>query len=72
MSEISPADPPITQREISTARVANCPKHGGLVGQRGEYYGQVFYCEPGDHIYRFERLQARLVRPIRYPRRGYV
>jgi hypothetical protein len=60
------ADPPISDDEARDAQPALCPRHGGIVGQRGEHFGMVFWCPTGEQCFRYERRPSR--RRIKYPR----
>jgi hypothetical protein len=64
------ADPPISDEEASNAKVALCPRHGGMVGQRRERFGMVFYCNTGRQYFRYSKKGVR--RPIKYKRKGYA
>ena len=66
------ADPPISDDEAENARVALCPRHGGLVGQRGEHFGDVFWCPTGRQCFRYSRKRLHGLRPLKYPVRGYA
>jgi hypothetical protein len=63
------AEPPISDDEASNAEPALCPRHGGIVGQRGEHFGMVFWCPTGKECFRYTRKPSR--RRINYPARGY-
>ena len=71
-SRSSRADPPISDEEARTARVALCPRHRGIVGQRGEHEGDVFYCPAGDQLFRYTKKQPFARRTLVYRWKGYV
>jgi hypothetical protein len=66
------ADPPISDEEARNARVALCPRHGGIVGQRGEHFGDVFWCPTGEECFRYTKKRLYGLRPLNYPARGYA
>jgi hypothetical protein len=64
------ADPPIAFEEAAAAGTANCPGHGGLIGQRGDKEGAVYLCLPCGKYWRYSRAPFR--RKVRYPALGYA
>ena len=66
------AEPPISDDEASNAEPALCPRHGGIVGQRGEHFGMVFWCPEGRQCFRYSKKRTFLSRPLKYPARGYA
>jgi hypothetical protein len=63
------ADPPITIPEALAATTANCPRHGGLIGQRGEKQGMVYLCTSCKMYKRYTK-PFRPRRKIKYPNKG--
>ena len=46
------AEPPISIEEAFGANGALCPRHGGLIGQRGDKEGTVFLCTDCEKYWR--------------------
>jgi hypothetical protein len=66
------AEPPISIDEALAANGANCVRHGGLIGQRGEKGGMVFLCLPCKKYWRYVKAAWPSKRPLNYPRGGYL
>jgi hypothetical protein len=66
------AEPPISVEEALAAGGANCPRHHGLVGQRGDKAGIVFLCMGCRMYWRYWPRDAASRRPLMYPRRAYI
>ena len=69
------ADPPISTEEALRANGALCPRHGGMIGQRGEKPGMVFLCSAcGERgmYWRFRKGEGAMWRPVHYRPRGYM
>lgn len=64
------AEPPISLEEALAAGGANCPRHGGLIGQRGDHEGMVFLCLRCRMYWRYAKSDGPSRREIRYPIRA--
>ncbi|HEY4749691.1 MAG TPA: hypothetical protein VIH60_04825 [Steroidobacteraceae bacterium] len=64
------ADPPIAFEEAVAAGTANCRRHGGLIGQRGDKEGAVYLCLPCGKYWRYSKAPFR--RKVRYRALGYA
>jgi hypothetical protein len=62
------ADPPISIEEALAAGAANCPRHGGIIGQRGDKPGMVFLCTGCGMYWRYSKTQGPSRRPLSYGR----
>lgn len=65
------ADPAITVEEAQAATAANCPRHGGLIGQRGEPEGTVYLCLSCKMYKRYSKTEGPSRRPLKLPKRGW-
>jgi hypothetical protein len=66
------ADPPISFEEALAAGAANCLRHGGLIGQRGDRPGTVFLCTACGMYWRYKKIDQASWRPMKIARRGIV
>ena len=64
------ADPPISIEEALAAGSALCPRHGGLIGQRGDKEGMVFLCTECGKYWRYVKAAHHSRRKLRYPATG--
>jgi hypothetical protein len=60
------ADPPITFEEAAAAGAANCRRHGGLIGQRGDKEGAVYICTACQKYWRFTKSDHPFWQRLRY------
>jgi hypothetical protein len=63
------ADPPISFEEALAAGAANCPRHGGIIGQRGDRPGMVFLCTPCGMYWRYLKGHGPSRKRLTYPKR---
>jgi hypothetical protein len=61
------AEPPISIEEAIAAGGALCPRHGGLIGQRGDKEGMVFLCTECGKYWRYRKAEHAFRRRISYP-----
>ena len=66
------AEPPISIEEAIAAGGALCPRHGGLIGQRGDKEGMVFLCTDCGKYWRYVKAAYPSRRRLRYPTIGYA
>ncbi len=66
------ADPPISIEEALAAGAANCPRHSGLIGQRGDREGAVYLCLGCGKYWRYSKSQGPSRRPMAYPPKAYA
>jgi hypothetical protein len=64
------AEPPISVEEALAAGGALCPRHGGLIGQRGDKEGMVFLCTECGKYWRYLKAAYPFRRKLRYDSRG--
>jgi hypothetical protein len=60
------AEPPISMEEAHAAGSALCPRHGGLIGQRGDKEGMVFLCTDCWMYWRYSKQPSRFLKPLNY------
>lgn len=60
------ADPPISFAEADAATAANCRRHGGLIGQRGDTEGAVYLCTACKKYWRYSKRAGPSRRPLKY------
>lgn len=66
------ADPPISIEEALAAGAANCPRHGGLIGQRGDRDEAVYLCLGCGKYWRYSKGLTKMCAPLNYGRSGVV
>ena len=66
------AEPPISAEEALAADGATCPRHGGLIGQRGDKEGMVFLCTDCRMYWRYLRNRGPSRVALTYKPRGYI
>jgi hypothetical protein len=65
------ADPPISIEEALAATGALCPRHGGLIGQRGDEEGMVFLCTACGKYWRYAKNNSPRRGKLKYGRNCY-
>jgi hypothetical protein len=66
------ADPPISFEEALAAGAANCLRHGGIIGQRGDRPGMVFLCTACGMYWRYSKAPGLIRHRLHYRRKSYV
>jgi hypothetical protein len=66
------ADPPITGEEALAATAANCRRHRGLIGQRGDKIGAVYLCLSCGQYWRYAKYAGPSRRRLKYPARSHI
>jgi hypothetical protein len=66
------AEPPISIEEALGAGGALCPRHGGLIGQRGDREGMVFLCTACGKYWRYAKNAGPSRRRLQYRIAGII
>jgi hypothetical protein len=66
------AEPPTSIKEALAASGALCPRHGGLIGQRGDKVGMVFLCTTCGKHWRYAKNNSPSRGKLKYARNCYL